>query len=146
MSELTFELVTPEGVKFTEEAYEIMLPTPMGQIGILPHHMPLVSLATTGVISVRRRPADPDSALEHFATTGGLIEVEGRRVRLLADTAEAANDIDEMQTKAALEHARELAKSAGSRVDVTEAMALIERYSAQLKVAELKRRHSKRQS
>ncbi len=138
---LTFELVTPEGVKFTEEAYEILLPTPDGQIGILPHHLALVSLATAGVVSVRRRQSDSDGQMEHFSTTGGLIEIDGKRVRLLADTAEHADDIDAMKVQAALAHAKELAASAGTHVALADATALIERYSTQLKVAGLKRRH-----
>lgn len=138
---LTFELVTPEGVKFTEEAYEVLLPTPDGQIGVLPHHLALVSLATTGVVSVRRRQQDPDSAVEHFATTGGMIEIDGKKVRLLADTAEHADDINAMKAQEALKHAQALAKSAKSHVALADATALIERYTAHLKVAELKRRH-----
>jgi F-type H+-transporting ATPase subunit epsilon len=141
MANLTFELVTPEGTKFTEDAYELLLPTPNGQIGILPHHMPLVSLASPGVISVRRAQSDPDSRLEHFATSGGLIEVEGSKIRLLADTAEHADDIDEMRAKEALEAARELAKTSSDHVAAADATALIERNLARLKVAELKRRH-----
>lgn len=140
---LTFELVTPEGIKFTEEAYEILLPTPNGQIGILPHHMELVSLAVAGVVSVRRRAGDADSEMEHFATAGGLIEIDGKRVRLLADTAEHADDIDAMKAQVALEEARKLAKTAKDHVSLADATALIERYSAHIKVANLKRRHKK---
>jgi F-type H+-transporting ATPase subunit epsilon len=140
MAMITFELVTPEGIKFTEEAYEVLLPTPNGQIGVLPNHMPLVSLAVPGVISVRRKQSDSEAKLEHFATSGGLIEVEGSKLRLLADTAEHADDIDEMKAKQALEHAQELAKSAQDHVAVADATALIERNLARLHVAELKRR------
>ncbi len=144
MAELTFELVTPEGIKFTEEAYEILLPTPDGQIGILPHHLALVSLATAGVVSVRRRATDTDSQMEHFSTTGGLIEIDGKRVRLLADSAEHADDIEPLKVQEALKHAQDLAKTAGSHVALADATALIERYSSQLKVADIKGRHHKR--
>ncbi len=143
MPSLTFELVTPEGVKFTEDCYEILLPTPNGQIGILPHHLPLVSLAIPGIISVRRSQSDPDSRMEHFATSGGMIEIDAKRVRLLADTAEHADDIDEMKAKEALQHAKELAAGAKDHVAVADATALIERNMARIKVAELKRRHQK---
>ncbi len=138
---LTFELVTPEGVKFTEEAYEVLLPTPDGQIGVLPHHLPLVSLASSGVVSVRRRPQDADSQLVHFAASGGLIEIDGKRVRLLADTAEHADDIDAMKAQEALKHAKALAKSARTHVALADATAMVERYTAHIKVADIKRRH-----
>lgn len=143
MADLTFELVTPEGVKYTEEAYEILLPTPTGQIGILPHHMALVALASTGVVSVRRHEGDADSQLEHFAISGGMVEIDAKRVRLLADTADHAADIDTLKAQEALEHARELAKSAEDHVALADATALIERYSTQLKVAGLRHRHTK---
>lgn len=142
MAALTFELVTPEGVKFTEDAYEIMLPTPGGQIAVLPHHMPLVSLASAGVISVRRRAEDPDSKLEHFATSGGLIEVEGTTVRLLADSAEHADEIDELAAKEALERAQQLRHEADDHIKLADATGIIEANLARLKVADLrKNRH-----
>ena len=49
-----FQLVSITGSKFDEDVYEVVLPTLDGQIGVLAHHMPLVSVATTGVIMVRK--------------------------------------------------------------------------------------------
>jgi len=137
---ITFELVTLEGVKFTAECYSVSLPTPQGLTSVLPHHIPLVSIAVPGVISIRKHQNDPDSALEHFASDGGLIEVDGKRVRLLADTAEAAEDIDELEAKKALEKAQELQKTAKDQVALADAAAIIERQTVRLKVAELKKR------
>lgn len=144
MAELKFELVTPEGVKFTEEAYEIMLPTSEGQVAILPHHIPLVSLAVPGVVSIRRKQSDSDAQLEHFAVSGGLIEISGTNVRLLADSADHADDVDELKAKEALDKARELAKTAADDVSLADATAAIERHLSQLKVAELKKRRHPR--
>lgn len=137
---LTFELVTLEGIKFAEQCYEVMLPTPQGQIAILPHHIPLVSITVPGVISIRRNPNDGDERLEHFAGSGGLVEIEGKRVRLLADSAEAGADIDEAEAKAALEEAKQAQKQAGSQVALANAASIIEQHAARLKVAELKNR------
>ena len=69
---IRFQLVTLSGVKFDQDVYEVILPTLDGQIGVLTDHMPLISAATTGVISVRKSPKDPDSAMDHFATFGGV--------------------------------------------------------------------------
>jgi F-type H+-transporting ATPase subunit epsilon len=143
MAEITFELITPEGVKFSEECYEVLLPTPAGEMGILPHHVPLVSLAVAGVISVRKRQSDADSQLEHFATSGGMIEIDGKKVRLLADTAEHADDIDAAKAQEALERARELAGKTQDHVAVADATAIIERNMARIRVADLRRRHHK---
>lgn len=140
---LKFELVTLEGIKFTQECYSISLPTPSGIITIMPHHIPLISVAVPGVVSVRKAQNDPDSQLEHFASDGGVIEISGTRVRLLANAAEAANDINEMEAKEALERAREMQQNAKDQVALADATGLIERHLAQLKVAELKKRHRK---
>lgn len=137
---LTFELVTLEGVKFSEECYEVVLPTVEGQIGIFPDHAPLIAAAVPGVISIRKRQSDPDDKLDHFATDGGLVEINGRHVRLLADTAEHADDINEMEAKAALQRAKELKSTAKDQVAVADAVSLIERHTARLKVADIKRR------
>lgn len=139
MAAFTFELVTPEGVKFAQDAYEVMLPTPDGQIAVLPHHMPLVSLATAGVISVRHNQDDPDSKLDHFATSGGLIEIEEGKIRLLADSADHADDIDEMAVQEALERAQQLRKEAEDHVALADATGMIEANLARLKVADLKK-------
>lgn len=137
---LTFELVTPAGEQFSEDVYEVMLPTESGQIAVLPNHMPLVSVAVPGVISVRRRENDADASLEHFATSGGIIEVQDGVVRLLADDAEHAADVDELKAKEALAHAQALRAAADDQVSISEAEALLEHNLARLKVADLKRR------
>lgn len=140
----TFELVTLDGVKFHEECFEVLVPTPLGQIAVLPEHAQLVSLVSPGVVSIRRREGDNDEAMEHLATAGGMIEVLGNHIRVLADEANVADDINEMEATAALERARELKKTAKSRVEQADAIALIERYTGQLRVAELKKRTKKR--
>ncbi len=139
--QISFELVTPEGLKLHEEVYEVLLPAPQGQIGILPNHMPLISVITPGVISVKRHADDPDEDVEILATSGGLLEVDGQRARLLADTAERADDIDEMRAKEALERAKEIQKTAKDQISLAEATSIIEQSAARLKVAELKRKH-----
>ena len=82
---ITFELVTLDGAKFGEEVYEVVLPTADGYIAVFPNHMPLVSIASPGIISVRRKQGDPDTKLEYFATNGGVIEIADNKVRVLVD-------------------------------------------------------------
>ena len=55
------------------EVAEVILPTLEGQIGVESHHMPLVSVATTGVIAVRLNPKDRDDARDYFATCQGIV-------------------------------------------------------------------------
>lgn len=141
---ITLELVTLDGVKFGEEVYEVMLPTPDGQVAIFPEHMPLVSLAVPGVISIRRNKDDPDSRLEHFATHGGVVEINGKRVRVLVDEADASDEVNEKQAEEALKLAEDMAKHADDQVSLDQAHALIQRHRSQLKVAELRKRHQRR--
>src|SRR5690606_34103732 len=84
---IKFELVTLSGVKYSEDVYEVLLPTLSGQIGVLPGHMPLISAATQGLISVRKASNLPDDMMENFATNGGVIEVENNTLRVLVDEA-----------------------------------------------------------
>lgn len=137
---ITFELVTPEGLKFQEDVFELLLPTPKGQIGILPHHMPLISIISPGVISIRKRQDDSDQTMENMATSGGFLEVSEKKVRLLADTAERAEDIDELKALEALERAKEMRDTAKDQVSLAEATSIIEQSTARLRVAELKKR------
>jgi F-type H+-transporting ATPase subunit epsilon len=137
---ITLELVTLSGVKFGEEVYEVLLPTADGQIAIFPHHMPLVSLASPGVISVRRREKDSDAAMEHFATNGGVIEINDRRVRVLVDEADDSSEVVEKEAQAALELARKEAVEAKDKVSLDKATQLIQTQQARLRIAELKKR------
>lgn len=144
MSSITFELVTLDGVAHSSECYEVVLPTENGIIAVFPHHAPLVSVSVPGVVSVRKRAADKDEDMLHFAVDAGVIEINDRRVRLLADEADEADSIDEMQAQAALQRARELQAQATDKVNLADATALIERQVARLKVAELTRRKKNR--
>jgi len=136
---IRFELVTLDGTKFGEEVYEVMLPTPDGYIAVFPHHMPLVSIAVPGVISVRRKEGDPDERLEYFATNGGVVEVLENTLRVLADEADREDEINEQEAQKAFERAQQLKREAKSPVELSQAQSLIERHGVRLKVAELRR-------
>lgn len=141
--QLTFELITPEGPKFSGAVYEVILPTPTGQIALLPHHVSLIALINPGVISIRRHAEDTDDRMEDLASAGGIAEVDGKRVRVLADSAERAEDIDELRARQALEKAKFIRQSAADQVALADATGLIELNIARLKVTELKRRRRK---
>lgn len=144
MSELLFELVTPEGPKFSESVWEVIIPTYEGQIAVLPHHTSLVATVVPGVLSVRRRSDDADDALEHIACAGGVAVIDDKRVRILADVAEHAHDIDELRAKEALTQAQALKKTAADQVTAADAAGVIELNLARLKVAGLRRRRRTR--
>jgi F-type H+-transporting ATPase subunit epsilon len=136
---IKFELVTLDGAKFGEEVFEVILPTNDGYIAIFPEHMPLVSIAVPGVISVRRKRSDPDTKLEYFATNGGIIEVGDNKVRVLVDEADREDEINEQEAQKAFDHARELAKQAKDNLSLQQAQTLVDRQAVRLQVANLRR-------
>lgn len=138
---MKLQLVTLAGVKHDQDVYEVILPTSEGEIAVFPDHESLVTLAVPGAIGVRETKETPDSAIEYFAISGGIIEISGRKVRVLVDEADHGDDIIEAESKAALERALELRDSASDQLDREKAHQLIGRHTVRLKVAELRRRH-----
>ena len=137
---ISFELVTPAGLIFSEDVYKVLLPTASGQIGVLPHHRPLITLVVPGVISFASHAETPESQYEHIVTAGGFAEISGAGVRLLSDHAERAEDIDALAAQEALARAEELKREAKDEVSLADALSLSEQSAVRLKVAELKRR------
>jgi F-type H+-transporting ATPase subunit epsilon len=135
--------VTLTGIKFDDDVYEVVLPTLDGEIGVLPGHMPLISVATNGVIMVRRNSRDPDSSRELFATNGGVIEVSGNTLRVIVDEADHADEIDEAEAEVAHQRAIQLKREAKDQVSLEHAQALIDRSEVRLQIAQLRRRHSR---
>ena len=141
---IRFQLVALSGTKFDDDVYEVVLPTMDGEIGVLQDHMPLVSVATNGVIMVRRNPRDADREREFFAISGGAIDISANRLRVLVDEADHADDISEAEAEAAVERAKQLKAEAKDQVSLDHAQQLVDRHAVRLQVAGLKRRHQKR--
>lgn len=141
---IKFELVTLDGVKYSESVYEVQLPTPQGYVGIFKHHAPLISLATPGIISVRAKENEPDDMMERFAVHGGVVEVSDNIVRVLVDEADSADEVNEAEIKEALDHAKKLKAEAKDQVSLDHAQQLIDRQAVRLQVAGLKRRQRSR--
>lgn len=134
-------LITLSGKIFDDDVYEVLLPTMSGQIGVLANHMPLISAATHGVISVRRRAGDSDSAMEHFATNGGVVDVADNTLKVIVDEADSADTISEAEAQAAFERAQKMKAEAKDEVSLEKAQQLVDRSSVRLQVAGLKRRN-----
>lgn len=137
---IRLQLITLSGTKFDDDVYEVLVPTMDGQIGVLPGHMPLISVAKSGVISVRRNERDLDIAMENFAVSGGVVEVVGNTLRILVDEADHAEDINEAEAQAAHERALKLKAEAKDEVSLERAQELVDRTATRLQVASLKHR------
>jgi F-type H+-transporting ATPase subunit epsilon len=135
---LQFEIITPDGTVFSEAVDEVVIPTPDGEIGVLPHHVPLVSLLQAGEVRIRM-----GDQVTYLAVSSGLLQVHPDKVVALADSAERAEQIDEQRAEEARARAAQLMQD--KRVDSEEFAALsakIEKELARLRVA--KRRTTRR--
>ncbi|MBI2958156.1 MAG: F0F1 ATP synthase subunit epsilon [Chloroflexi bacterium] len=141
MSTLKLEIVTAEGVAYSDEVNAVVAPGIEGQLGILPHHAPLMTVLEPGQIMVRKGGEET-----FMAITGGYLEVRPDKVVILADAAERAEEIDVARAEEARKRAEERLKAAGgSLVDLARAEAALRRSMVRLRVAEsVKRRGAAR--
>ncbi len=137
------KLVTLTGVKLDEDVAEVLLPTLDGQIGVLTDHMPLVTVASDGLISVRRNPKDTDSQMLNFAAQGGVIEISNNTLNVLVDVADNGDEINEAEAKKAYDLAQKMKAEAKDEVSLEQAQKLLDRQEVRLKVAELHKRRRK---
>jgi F-type H+-transporting ATPase subunit epsilon len=136
-----FELVSPRGLKFKGDVYEVLIPTQAGTIAVFEDHMPLLSAGIGGVIGVRKKAEDPDREMEHFAVNGGVLEVDGKNLSFLSDEVTTSGEISEQEAEAALARAQELMAGASTQLAIHEAKRLLHHSSAKLHLSRLKKRH-----
>ena len=92
-NKINFEIVTPEQTILKEQATQITVPTKQGEITILANHIPLVATLQAGVVEI----VLSDGKRDIMSLSGGFIEVLKDKVVILADTAERAEEIDELK-------------------------------------------------
>jgi F-type H+-transporting ATPase subunit epsilon len=139
MSSLKLDIVTAERVVYSEDVDVIVAPGQEGQLGILPHHAPLMTILQSGELVVRR-----GSNEETLAISGGFLEVRPDRVIILADSAEKAEEIDVGRAEAARKRAEErLHDRKVEGLDGMRAEAALRRAIARLSVAEKLQRRRK---
>lgn len=136
---MKLELITLTGEKLSEEVYEVTMPTRAGEISVFPGHETLTTVATEGVLYVRKKKSDRDDAREVFALGGGVVQISPTLVRVLVDEAQAADELVTHEIEAALERAKKLRENAKDAVSISEAEALMNRAATRLKVANLRR-------
>src|SRR5262245_34833116 len=107
MNFITFQLVSPERTVLSQELSSLTCPTTMGEITILPHHVPMVAELKAGELHAKSATSD-----EYIFVSGGFVQINpGSQVIVLADTAEHHYEIDEQRAKEAMERAqKELAE------------------------------------
>jgi len=133
---MRLDVVTPECMVCSCEVDAVIAPGVEGQLGILPHHAPLITMLQAGELRVRK--GGEESCI---AIYGGFLEVRPDRVIILADAAERAEEIDIARAEEAKRRAeQQMTSRALSEVDRAQAEAALRRLLVQLKVAERKRK------
>jgi F-type H+-transporting ATPase subunit epsilon len=120
---------------FSDEVTALLAWGVEGQLGILPHHAPLMTMLQPGDLMIRK-----DREEEYLAVTGGFLEVRPDKVIILADACERADEIDVARAEEAKKRAQETMKAAPLTIDAASAEAALRRSLARLKVAERRRR------
>lgn len=140
---LNFQMVSSDGIKFDGEVYEVLVPTPTGFIALFEDHMPLISMASAGLVSIRKRPGDQNTAMDHFAVAGGIIQTDGKIAHFVSDDVTTSDEVSVTEAAAALSRAEAMKKGTSTHIALNQVKHLIRHRSAQLHVARLKRRHHK---
>jgi F-type H+-transporting ATPase subunit epsilon len=96
------EIVSQDRTVFQGDVDMVVLPGAAGEMGILPHHAPVLAMLKYGVIKIRK-----DGKEELFAVAGGLAEVQPDIVTVLADAAENVEEIDITRAQAAKKRAED---------------------------------------
>jgi F-type H+-transporting ATPase subunit epsilon len=125
---LQVELVAADRLVWSGEATMVIARTTEGDVGILPHHAPMLSLMVDGVVDVQT--ADGETWVA--AVDAGFLSVANNRISILSEHAEMSHEIDLEKARADLERA----KSAGEYATKAEAEDAVRRAEARIRAVE----------
>ena len=127
------DVVSAEASIFSGEAEFVVVPASAGEVGIYPHHAPMVTTIKPGALRIKL----PDVAEETLIfISGGILEVQPGLITVLADTAVRGHDLDEAKAIAAKVAAEEAMKNRASNMDYTKAQAELSEALAQIQAIE----------
>ena len=132
---MKLDIVSAERLVYSDEVDVVVAPGVEGQLGILPHHAPLMTMLQPGEILLRKGKEEVSLCI-----AGGFLEVRPDRVVILAEAAERCEEIDMARAEAAKRQAEERLKVRTTTADLAQAQASLARAVARLRVAE-KHRH-----
>jgi len=137
---LHLEIVTPERLAYEDDVDIVVVPGIEGELGILPHHAPLITTLGVGELRIRKGGAE-----ESFAIIGGFLQVRPDKVVVMAETADLASDIDlERAQQARREAERALETAANEPADLAAARASLQQALLRIRVAERRHREGPR--
>ncbi|HYR42932.1 MAG TPA: F0F1 ATP synthase subunit epsilon, partial [Terriglobia bacterium] len=124
-------IVTPERAVVHEEVDELQIPGSDGYFGVLPGHAPLFSELKVGEVAYRK-----GDRWFYLAVAWGFVEVLSNQVRILAETAERAHEIDVERAMRAKQRAEERLARGGEDVDYSRVLIALERALIRIQVAQ----------
>ena len=138
---LLLEIVTPERLAYSDTVDSVNLPGVEGELGVLPHHAPLVSMLGIGELRIRKGGSE-----ESFAIVGGFLQVRPDKVVVMAETADMASEIDLEKAQQARREAEQALEGAGraEAVDLSAARAALQQALLRIRVAERRHREGPR--
>ncbi len=137
---LELEIVTPERLAYSDTVDSVQLPGSEGELGVLPHHAPLVSTLGVGELRIRKGGTE-----ESFAIVGGFLQVRPDKVVVMAETADLASEIDlERAQEARREAERALETGYHEGADLAAARAALQQALLRIRVAERRYREGPR--
>jgi F-type H+-transporting ATPase subunit epsilon len=101
MATMQVQLVSPERMVWEGEAEMVLARTVVGELGILPHHAPLLGVLVEAPVTIKRSGEDDLVAAVH----GGFLSVGREQVQVLAEIVEPADEIDTGRARQALDRA-----------------------------------------
>ena len=137
---ILLEIVTPERLAYSGEVDSVQVPGSEGEMGILPHHAPLVSMLGIGELVIRSGGGE-----ELFAIAGGFVQVRPDKVVVMAETADMASEIDlERAQEARREAERAIETGYNEPADLAVARAALQQALLRIRVAERRHREGPR--
>ncbi len=139
MPTIHVDIVSAEREIFSGEAAMVFAPAMLGEVGIAPGHVAMLTRMNPGEVRVQL----PSGEQQAFYVSGGMLEVLPKVVTVLSDTAVRAHDLDEASVLQAKQQAEENLKNRTSTLDVSKAQAELAELAAQLlTIQRLRRRGS----
>ena len=137
---IQLEIVTPERLAYSDTVDAVVLPGSEGELGVLPHHAPLVAMLGVGELRIRKAGQE-----ESFAIVGGFLQVRPDRVVVMAETADMASEIDlEKAQEARREAERAIESGFQEGADLAAARAQLQQALLRIRVAERRHREGPR--
>jgi len=131
MKTIAVSIVTPDGQVFDGEAEMVIAKAQSGELGILPGHVAMVAPLAIGSVRIKNK-----NETEYVAVSGGFLEVQPKKVTILAQSAERAEDIDVDRALRAKQRAEERLKQAKQEhIDFKRAELALKRAINRIEVA-----------